>query len=80
MDPFPAHMRPCSGISGMMFVDGENLVMRWQKELGDQEKPPHISHEKNVYVWSQFLNARNQTKCNILRRYYYTDFSDTEFQ
>jgi hypothetical protein len=72
MEPLPAHMKPNSGVPSMMFVDGENLVMRWQKGLEEQEKPPHISHEEDVYVWSQYLNARNQTKCNIIRRHYYT--------
>jgi uncharacterized LabA/DUF88 family protein len=67
--PFPPQTKPCTG---MMFVDGENLTIRWQQELAGQEKPSYVSHEKDVYVWTQYLAARNQNYVNIIRKHYYT--------
>ncbi|MGB8991796.1 MAG: NYN domain-containing protein [Desulfobaccales bacterium] len=67
--PFPEHIKPCDI---MIFVDGENLAIRWKKQLGDKEPPAHVQYETDVFVWSQFLNMRHHVHCNIIRKHYYT--------
>jgi uncharacterized LabA/DUF88 family protein len=56
----------------MVFVDGENLSIRWKEQLGGQDLPSHVIHEKDVFVWSKYLNMRRHVHCNIIRKYYYT--------
>lgn len=56
----------------MVFVDGENLAIRFQKLLGSQEPPAHVKFERDVYVWSRFLNRVGEPAVPIIRRYYYT--------
>ena len=69
MHPFPEHIKPCTV---MVFVDGENLAIRWQQLLGDKEPPSHVVCEKDVFVWSKYLNMRHHVGCNITRKHYYT--------
>lgn len=46
--PFPAFRR------AMVFIDGENLVCRYQAMLEHGSKPNHdVSHRKDVFVWSK---------------------------
>jgi len=59
----------------MIFVDGENLSIRLRSFI-ESEKPgkleEHTGYEKDVYVWSSFLNLQNQGACAIVRIFYYT--------
>ncbi len=56
----------------MMFVDGENLTLRYKALLGNTDPQSHVVYEPDVLVWSRFANAANHTKCDIIRKYYYT--------
>jgi uncharacterized LabA/DUF88 family protein len=67
--PFPEHIKPCDV---MVFVDGENLSIRWKEQIGGQNLPTHVQYEPDVFVWSDILNMRNHRHCNIIRKYYYT--------
>jgi len=67
--PFPEQIKPCDV---MIFVDGENLSIRWKEQLGDQTLPGHVRYQPDVFVWSELLNMRNHLHCNIIRKHYYT--------
>ena len=55
----------------MYFIDGENLVMRYQKMLADGHQPRDgVIHERDTFVWiPQMLD---QGVHNIVRVNYYT--------
>ena len=42
----------------MVFVDGENLSIRFGKMLNasGRQVPKHVNYEPNVFVWSVGLN------------------------
>lgn len=63
----------------MVFIDGENLVMRFQDMLDDLRKPRKgVVHEKNIYVW-QRKTTFNIGLNHIVRATYYTyAFGDEE--
>jgi uncharacterized LabA/DUF88 family protein len=74
--PFPEHIKPCSV---MVFVDGENLSIRWKNQLGNVATPSHVKFEPDVFVWSEYLNMQRHLHCNIIRRHYYTSaFGDPD--
>jgi len=55
----------------MVFVDGENLVARYQAMLDSGRKPSHeVHHRPNVYVWSP--GAVWPGMSVVLRATYYT--------
>jgi uncharacterized LabA/DUF88 family protein len=58
----------------MVFVDGENLAIRYKNVLtnGGIEPPSHVSYEPDVFAWSQIANQRNHKECALVRSYYYT--------
>jgi len=56
----------------MIFVDGENLAIRYGKILEGQKPQKHITFEPNVFVWSKFANIQHHTICEVIRKYYYT--------
>ena len=65
----------------MIFVDGENLSIRYKNKLKkkNSQVEDHVHHEENVYVWSDYLtrynstnNRKYKTDCSIIRSYYYT--------
>lgn len=56
----------------MVFIDGENLAIRWKHQLGNASAPSHVEHVPNVFVWSPYLNMRQHIYCSIIRRHYYT--------
>lgn len=58
----------------MVFVDGENLAIRYKSELGEKQPVSHVHHEPDVYVWSPFLSRINGPH-NYIRRYYYSSTS-----
>src|SRR5690242_18494785 len=59
----------------MVFVDGENLALRYGAMLGG--KPPPVQatgwYRAGVAVWAQSLNpAWNAISTRIVRKYYFT--------
>ena len=56
----------------MMFIDGENLAIRYKSELGASPKMSHVLHIADVAVWSRFANLDTFPTCQIVRRHYYT--------
>lgn len=56
----------------MVFVDGENLAIRYAAEKGEDAPVPHVSFRKGVYVWSRLLNFGNNKVVDTIRRYYFT--------
>jgi len=57
----------------MIFVDGENLAIRYKAVLEKNKIkiPSHVSYEENIFVWSTGLN-NICVKKNVIRKYYYT--------
>jgi uncharacterized LabA/DUF88 family protein len=55
----------------MMFVDGENLAIRFKAELGEKQCGSHLIHVPDVFVWSRFLSRQHDSQ-EWVRRYYYT--------
>lgn len=55
----------------MVFIDGENLVARYQSMVGSGRRPlDYVRHRKDTYVWS-FLSV--EPKLNVVSRAtYYT--------
>lgn len=59
----------------MIFVDGENLSIRFKSLVETEKMGPlqdHIEYVEDVYVWSRFLNLRDQSQCAIIRVFDYT--------
>jgi uncharacterized LabA/DUF88 family protein len=64
----------------ILFVDGENLTMRFQAMLRAGARPKKsIEHRKDVYVWSEYLTRSPMwTLQKIVRTYYYTSVAGDE--
>ena len=62
----------------MVFVDGENLAIRYANLLGSAQPFNHVMFEKNVYVWSPLLDLSSHLRVNTVRRYYYTSVRGDE--
>src|SRR5436309_2979919 len=59
-------------IRSMSFVDGENLVFRFQDMLDQGRKQnPSIQYRKDVYVWHQHMTG-DYFKGQFVRANYYT--------
>ena len=69
MNPFPDNIRESRV---MVFIDGENLSIRYGEMLNGKEPLKHVSYLKDVYVWSHYLNLKGHRTCEIVRKYYYT--------
>lgn len=69
INPFPDNIRDSRV---MVFIDGENLSIRYGEMLNDKKPLKHVSFLKDVYVWSHFLNLKSHRTCEIVRKYYYT--------
>jgi uncharacterized LabA/DUF88 family protein len=61
----------------MIFVDGENLAIRYGKELGGNTPMSHVVFVPNVFVWSPHLSRRDGPY-DFIRRYYYTSAPGAE--
>jgi hypothetical protein len=61
-----------AGTKAMMFIDGENLAIRYGEMLGSANPQPHVAYLPDVFVWSRHANAGKHVACEIIRRYYYT--------
>lgn len=56
----------------LVFVDGENLVFRYQAMVEDDRKPLATTrHLENVYVWSNNI-FNDESLLDIIRVHYYT--------
>ena len=69
MYPFPQHIGSTRII---VFVDGENLAIRFGAVLGENKLAPRIEYERDVYVWTEQLNMHHHRSCDVIRRHYYT--------
>ena len=56
----------------MIFVDGENLAIRYKEMLGSQDSQEHVTHIPDVAVWTPWANAGRHPNCEVIRRHYYT--------
>lgn len=59
-------------LKGMIFVDGENLAIRYGNLLKSRNVTPrpHVTYVPNVLAWS--ANLARVPAVDIVRRYYYT--------
>lgn len=55
----------------MIFVDGENLAIRYKSELEGNQPHSHVKYAPDVYVWSPYISRIHGPE-NYIRRYYYT--------
>ena len=63
----------------MVFVDGENIVQRYQAMLDDgykNRKDAKISHVKDIFVWSPHLSVKTGLNQVIRANYYTYAFGD----
>jgi len=58
----------------MIFIDGENLAIRYKDALGGTPPPEHVSYEEDIYIWDTRLQPRY---LNVIRKYYYTSCSES---
>ena len=68
-NPFPDNIRDGRV---MIFIDGENLSIRYGEMLNGNEPNRHVNYLKDIYVWSHFLNFKSHRTCEVIRKYYYT--------
>jgi hypothetical protein len=63
----------------MVFVDGENLAIRYGRMLGADvaSRPPHVIYKPDIYLWSTALNAVCM-HAGVIRKYYYTSVQGDE--
>lgn len=69
---FPPTAR--AGAKVMVFVDGENLAIRFKNKLQElkiDDPQPHVAFQPDVFVWSTHLNMLGFTT-ELIRKYYYT--------
>jgi uncharacterized LabA/DUF88 family protein len=65
--------RVCEGARAMIFVDGENLAIRYQDGLSRRAPRPEVEHERDVFVWSSALHPPTTVGTpDVMRKYYYT--------
>ncbi|MCP4662354.1 MAG: NYN domain-containing protein [bacterium] len=62
----------------MLFVDGENLAIRYESLLKGAEPLQHVAFKKGIYAWSSSLNNIGNPQVHILRRHYYTSVQGSE--
>ena len=67
--PYPAEIKNCRV---MVFVDGENLAIRYGNLLGENQPFNHVQFERDKYVWSNLLDLSAHLSVSTIRRYYYT--------
>jgi len=71
------HLLPYRSMVGiqriMIFVDGENLAMRY-KSIKENREPYDIQEEEDIYVWPRrkFHLIQGHPNYNVIRSYYYT--------
>ena len=62
----------------MVFVDGENLAIRYKNLLGGAQPFNHVRFEQDTYVWSPLLDLSSHRTVNTVRRYYYVSVRGDE--
>jgi hypothetical protein len=62
----------------MMFVDGENLAIRYKHVLGNKSPATDVLFKPGVCFWSPGLNNIGNPPVEIFRRYYYTSITGSE--
>ena len=66
----PDNLKSC--VRAMIFVDGENLAIRFKEQIGDNAPEKHVNYLKDVFVWSRYANIPHHVNCEVIRKYYYT--------
>ena len=61
-----------SHTKAMMFIDGENLAIRYKNRLGEAQSQPYVNFLNDIYVWSRYANIPHHSHCEVIRKYYYT--------
>jgi uncharacterized LabA/DUF88 family protein len=58
----------------MVFVDGENLAIRYGAMLEERGENPHseVTYEKDVLVWRAAWGHMTQGRPAVVRKYFYT--------
>lgn len=57
----------------MIFVDGENLAIRYKRTLENGEPQSHVNFEPDIFVWSRYMNLDHRMQVwRVVRKYYYT--------
>jgi uncharacterized LabA/DUF88 family protein len=56
----------------MMFVDGENLSIRYKNRRDRGCDKQDIEYEPDVFVWSLQVGLTHTNRLHVVRRYYYT--------
>ncbi len=60
-------------VRSILFVDGENLPMRYQALVASGRTPrPSVKHCPNVYVWTSDLGHRDVIDTDLIHINYYT--------
>lgn len=62
----------------MVFVDGENLSIRFKNILNGKSLPSTTRYRKDIYVWSHKLNMACVKNYNVIRKYFYTSITGDE--
>ena len=73
--PYPAEIK---NSRVMVFIDGENLAIRYANLLGENKPFDHVQFEKDIYVWSPLLDLSSHLTVNTVRRYYYSSVRGDE--
>jgi uncharacterized LabA/DUF88 family protein len=62
------------GIRTMIFVDGENLAIRYGAQLKarNNQPPSHVTYRQDIYVWTAAFRVNTIQGGGIVRTYYYT--------
>ena len=55
----------------MLFVDGENLAIRYQSLIGAATPLPRVSLERDTFVWANGFNSAC-IEAGVRRKHYYT--------
>lgn len=57
---------------GMLFIDGENLAIRYKNLLADGaiKQFEHVKHSPDIYVWTDFPIGHNHVNCALIRSHY----------
>lgn len=70
---FPSSVQPSSKV--MIFIDGENLAIRYGEIISkaELEKQPHVEYEESIYVWSKCISEiLIKHDFRVIRNHYYT--------
>jgi len=56
----------------MIFVDGENLAIRFKEIIGSSNPQSYVDYDENIFVWSKYANIPHHVNCEVIRKHYYT--------